>query len=408
MDTAQRKPKRPHYIPRPPGKPFKYQCFQCPFTCNEKSHLFNHMKYNLCKNSISLVSQKHGQTNRQAKAETKKIPVKPKDCPNPPGKVLNNGDEKGLSGDSKANETVDVRCDSTVNKDSQSVTNPNTPTESENREGSEVINRPRPSAFSLVTPKNVGAEGFKSRAEQSEDSQAPAPTNHPGFPWGPPPPSLKPFSPPIISEYPPYVIPDRALYPPYYLTGNYYTNEPKSSFQPQFVDPQRHVLQQTSPPPQTSLFPTYPYRYFPLQPGPPLHYTLYRPYELPMPVTGPRYLPFDLYDPTVGPKNYEGLNMHSHPTHESHNASTQEKSDQSTDKGTRLSPREGCSALGSPDRPSQAHLVQKDTEASGNTEASDAPTTTQDQLTEGKQAEFRKTEPAETLLQLRNQHVDGR
>uniref|UniRef100_A0A8C6QZ37 Zinc finger protein 750 n=1 Tax=Nannospalax galili TaxID=1026970 RepID=A0A8C6QZ37_NANGA len=53
----ERKPKKPHYIPRPPGKPFKYKCFQCPFTCNEKSHLFNHMKYGLCKNSITLVSE---------------------------------------------------------------------------------------------------------------------------------------------------------------------------------------------------------------------------------------------------------------------------------------------------------------------------------------------------------------
>ncbi|XP_069510639.1 zinc finger protein 750 [Ambystoma mexicanum] len=53
----ERKPKKPHYIPRPPGKPFKFKCFQCPFTCNEKSHLFNHMKYGLCKNSMNLVSE---------------------------------------------------------------------------------------------------------------------------------------------------------------------------------------------------------------------------------------------------------------------------------------------------------------------------------------------------------------
>lgn len=405
MDTAQRKPKRPHYIPRPPGKPFKYQCFQCPFTCNEKSHLFNHMKYNLCKNSISLVSQKHGQTNRQAKAEAKKAPVKPKDCPTPPEKnVQNNVDETGPSGDSEASETADARCDGTVNKDSQGVTNPNTPAESENGEGSEAAHLPRPSAFSLVTPKHDGAEGLKLRSQQSEDFQAPAPTHHPGFPWGPPPPSLKPFSPATISDYPPYVLPDRALYPTYYLTGNYYTNEPNSSFQPEFADPQRHVLQPTSPPPPTPLFPTYPYRYFPLQPGPPLHYALYRPYELPVPVPGPRYLPFDFYDPAVGPKSYEGLYVHPHSAHDSHDASTQEKSNQSADKGTRLSPREGCSALGSPDRPSQAHLVQKDAEASVSPEEGEA----QDQLTEGKQAEFRKGEPAESLLQPRNQLLDGR
>uniref|UniRef100_A0A3B5KXE4 Zinc finger protein 750-like zinc finger domain-containing protein n=1 Tax=Xiphophorus couchianus TaxID=32473 RepID=A0A3B5KXE4_9TELE len=40
----ERKPKKPHYIPRPWGKPYNYKCFQCPFTCMEKSHLYNHMK----------------------------------------------------------------------------------------------------------------------------------------------------------------------------------------------------------------------------------------------------------------------------------------------------------------------------------------------------------------------------
>uniref|UniRef100_A0A8C3KKZ3 Proline rich 35 n=1 Tax=Calidris pygmaea TaxID=425635 RepID=A0A8C3KKZ3_9CHAR len=51
----ERKPKKPHYIPRPWGKPYNYKCFQCPFTCMEKSHLYNHMKYSLCKNSLSLL-----------------------------------------------------------------------------------------------------------------------------------------------------------------------------------------------------------------------------------------------------------------------------------------------------------------------------------------------------------------
>nr|XP_055060058.1 zinc finger protein 750-like [Misgurnus anguillicaudatus]XP_055060059.1 zinc finger protein 750-like [Misgurnus anguillicaudatus] len=57
IPSKDRKPKKPHYVPRPPGKPFKYQCFQCPFTCNQKSHLFNHMKYNLCKISISITAK---------------------------------------------------------------------------------------------------------------------------------------------------------------------------------------------------------------------------------------------------------------------------------------------------------------------------------------------------------------
>ncbi|KAM4632485.1 proline-rich protein 35 [Discoglossus pictus] len=53
--NKERKPKKPHYIPRPWGKPYNYKCFQCPFTCMEKSHLYNHMKYSLCKNSLSLL-----------------------------------------------------------------------------------------------------------------------------------------------------------------------------------------------------------------------------------------------------------------------------------------------------------------------------------------------------------------
>ncbi|KTG44415.1 hypothetical protein cypCar_00011448 [Cyprinus carpio] len=56
IPAKERKPKKPHYIPRPPGKPFRYQCFQCPFTCNQKSHLFNHMKHNLCPVSTSISS----------------------------------------------------------------------------------------------------------------------------------------------------------------------------------------------------------------------------------------------------------------------------------------------------------------------------------------------------------------
>lgn len=421
MDTAQeRKPKRPHYIPRPPGKPFKYQCFQCPFTCNEKSHLFNHMKYNLCKNSITLVSQKNGQTVRQFKPVAKGVPVKSKDCPSPLPTVQNNSTEKQVAEENKAKrrddtEKAEVGCDNQVNKDIQSVTKSNTVTERENRDANEAMSLPRPSAFSPVTPKSDGAEAFKSPVQQSEDSQAPVPTfNHPGFPWGTISSSipLKPFPPPMVPEYSPYLLPDRPLYPPYYLTGNHHANEPNSpSFRPEFLDPQRPVVPQTISPPHTSLFPQYPYRYcHPLQPGPPLHYTLYRPHELSMQITGPRYLPFDLYGPTFGPKDYEGLYIHSRPSHDSLNTSTQEKSNhgQSGDKETRLSPREGCSALGSPDRPSQAHIIQRDTEALPYTDMSESQTTTQLGHTKTAiKADSRQEESAESLLQLRNQHVDG-
>ncbi|KAF1379592.1 hypothetical protein PFLUV_G00177640 [Perca fluviatilis] len=421
METAQeRKPKRPHYIPRPPGKPFKYQCFQCPFTCNEKSHLFNHMKYNLCKNSISLMSQKNGQTARRVKAGVKEDPVKSKDCQSPLPAVQNNIPETQGTEENKAEsrddtEEVDVECDSPVNKDSQSVAKSKTVTEGENSESNEAKSLPRPSAFYPVTPKSDGPEAFKSSVQQSEDSQAPVPTfNHPGFPWGTISSSipLKSFTPPMVAEYSPYLLPNRPLYPPYYLPANHRANEPNSpSLRPEFLDPQRPVVPQPIAPPHTSLFPPHPYRYcHPLHPGPPLHFGLYRPHELSMPITGSRYLPSDLYGPTFGPKDYD-LYMHSRHSHNSLNTSTQEESNngQSEDKETRLSPKEGCSALGSPDRPSHAHIIQRDTE--GQQYRGDSQTTTQLGCTAAAmqpiKTDLRYKESAESLLQLGTLHVDG-
>ncbi|CDQ86929.1 unnamed protein product, partial [Oncorhynchus mykiss] len=66
----ERKPKKPHYIPRPWGKPYNYKCFQCPFTCMEKSHLYNHMKYSLCKNSLSLLIEPRQQQDMEEEGES--------------------------------------------------------------------------------------------------------------------------------------------------------------------------------------------------------------------------------------------------------------------------------------------------------------------------------------------------
>ncbi|XP_071778990.1 zinc finger protein 750 [Centroberyx gerrardi] len=425
MDMVQeRKPKRPHYIPRPPGKPFKYQCFQCPFTCNEKSHLFNHMKYNLCKNSISLVSQKGGQTARQVKPLAKGIPspVKLKDSSGPPpaiqtispekqGGVVENKSEDGRSGDEM--EEVDVGCDSPVRKDSQSVAKPNPATERENRENKEAKSLPRPSAFSPVTPNRDGAEAFKSPVQKSEDPQPPVPTfSHPAFPWGTLSSSipLKPFPPPMVPEYSPY-LPDRPLYPPYYLPGNHHVNESNpSSFRPEFLDPQRPVVPQPIGPAHTSLFPQYPYCHS-LHVGPPLHYSLYRPHELSMPIPGSRYL-LDLYGPAFGPKDYN-LYMHPRPSHEPHNRPAEEESNQgqSGDKETRLSPKAGCSASGSPDRPSHSHIIQRDTEAPHYTVLGEPQSTAQLRHTapasQPIRTDLRQEDSAQTLLQLRTLHVNG-
>ncbi|KAM6165172.1 proline-rich protein 35 [Erethizon dorsatum] len=83
--VRSRKPKKPHYIPRPWGKPYNYKCFQCPFTCLEKSHLYNHMKYSLCKDSLSLLLDSPDWTCRRAPPSPRPRVSTP-DCPrDPPG-----------------------------------------------------------------------------------------------------------------------------------------------------------------------------------------------------------------------------------------------------------------------------------------------------------------------------------
>ncbi|KAM9392034.1 zinc finger protein 750 [Pholidichthys leucotaenia] len=367
METAlERKPKRPHYIPRPPGKPFKYRCFQCPFTCNEKSHLFNHMKYNLCKNSISLVSQKSGQTTRQIKAVAKTVTCESKDCTNVLPEVQNTTPEEHSVTEHQDEsreepEEVDVGHDSPVGKDSKTATKSNANTEGEIEENNQAKDLTRPSAFSPVTPIHEGAETFKPTVEQKEVLQTPIPTfNHPGFPWGTVSSSipLNPFTTYMVPEYSPYLLPERPLYPPYYHPGNHHVNESSSPpFQPEFMNTQRPNV-----PPHSSPFTPYPYRY--CSSLHPLNYPVYRSPELPMPISSHRCIPLDIYGPNLHSKGYD-LYMHSRPTYSQPHASTQQESDhgQSRDKETRQSPKEGCSASGSPDRPSQANLLQREPDA---------------------------------------------
>lgn len=413
----ERKPKRPHYIPRPPGKPFKYQCFQCPFTCNEKSHLFNHMKYNLCQNSISLVSQKNGQIPRQTKAVAKTVPVKPKDCTNVPPALQSimpekQGGEETKDECSEETEELDVGRDSPMNKDNQNVAIPNTLTGRGIRENDDVKDLPRPSAFSPVTPNRDGAEASVSNVQQREDSPAPNIT-HPSSPWSRALP-FKPFTPLMVSEYNPYLMPERSLYPPYYLSRHIPVNDPNAPpFQTEFIDPQRPLVQPPLASPHGSPFPPYPYRYcHTLHPAPPLPYTLYRPHELSIPITGHRYFPLDGYGQSFGHKDYD-LYMYSRSSPNSSHSSTQEESHrgQSGDKATRLSPKEGCSALGSPDRPSQASIILRDSESSQYATTGELETSLQlgktSEVVEHVTKDSRQEESAETLLQLRSHHVDG-
>ncbi|XP_047213123.1 zinc finger protein 750-like [Girardinichthys multiradiatus] len=418
METDQeRKPKRPHYIPRPPGKPFKYQCFQCPFTCNEKSHLFNHMKYNLCQNSISLVTQRNGHTPRQIKAVAKVVSVKSKDCINVLPAVRSISPEKQGTEEKKEEsrddtEELDVGCDSPVNKDNQSVAKPNTITDREIAENDETKDLPRPSAFSPVTPNRDGAEALVSTVQRREHSPA-SNINHPTNPWGRTLP-FKSFTPLMTPEYAHYFMPERPLYPPYYLSRHIPVNDPNTpSFQPDFIDPQRSLVQPPLAPPLGAPFPPYPYRYcHTLHPATPLPYALYRPDELSMPIKGHRYFPLDGYGQSFGHKDYD-LYMYSHSSHNSAHNSAQGESHhgQNADKATRLSPKEGCSALGSPDRPSQANIILRDSESSQCMTTGELETSLHLGQTpivvEAVTKDSRQEEYEETLLQLGRRHLDG-
>ncbi|XP_038158485.1 zinc finger protein 750 [Cyprinodon tularosa] len=417
METDQeRKPKRPHYIPRPPGKPFKYQCFQCPFTCNEKSHLFNHMKYNLCQNSISLVTQKNGQTPRQMKAAAKPVSVKPKDGTSVLPAIQSTGPEKQAAEEKKDDSTddteeLDVGCESPVTKDNHSISKPNKFNEKEIRVSDESKDLPRPSAFSPVTPNRDGVEALVSTVQRREDSPAPN-IPHQSSPWARTIP-FKSFTPLMVPECPPYLMPERPIYPPYYLSRHIpANNQIDRPLQSEFIDPQRSLVQPPIAPPHAAPFPPYPYRYcHTLHPAPPLPYTLYRPHELSMPIAGPRYFPLDGYSQSFGHKDYD-FYMYSHPSqNSSHSSGSGEgQHSQSGEKETSLSPKQGCSALGSPDRPNQENIVLRDSESShmtiGESETALQPGHTS-KVVEPIIKDSRHEESAETLLQMGGHYLDG-
>ncbi|XP_004071441.2 zinc finger protein 750 [Oryzias latipes] len=410
--SHERKPKRPHYIPRPPGKPFNYQCFQCPFTCNEKSHLFNHMKYNLCKNSISLMSQKNGQPSRQMKTVPKEISAKPKDCTDVTEVDQNKSPETVEDEESRADsrdgaEELDVEHETPIVKNVQKATKPST--ESEENESNKKMDLPRQSAFSPVTPNRDGVEASKIPAQQTKDQQSPAIGYH-TFPWDRISSSiaLKPTTSFMPHEYPPYALRDR-LYESYCVPGNPHVNNPSSApLQPEFLDPQRPIVQPPIAPPHSSPFPPYQYRYYHYLPSTPALYNIpYRPPDLPMPVPAPGYLSLDYYSQTLASKNYEYY-MHSYPNHNPPHGSAKEDDHQSGVKVTRLSPKEGYSALGSPDKPSQANIFQRDMQTQ-KPKASPQTTLLHRHTTmEAVYRDSRQDESAESLLQLRAQPMDRR
>ncbi|KAJ8283518.1 hypothetical protein COCON_G00023680 [Conger conger] len=398
--TRERKPKKPHYIPRPQGKPFKYQCFQCPFTCNEKSHLFNHMKYNLCKNSISLMSKQvklapldpaptpvPTPVPAHVSTATKSATPPPQTAatsatsptPAPPVAALLPMEDRVASGPPVGLEQK--RGD--AEGPGVPVGAERGPPEPKARLPGEEVSERRPSearhsAFSPIP------------ARREADKEAPAPSSasafyHPAPSWRPaqafvaPPPAPPPPpgfqhklhpSPekkagPIAGEYPTYVFPDHPLhhhpcFQPFLLP------ERSHPIRPYFLDTQqRPVLPRPVFPAHALLpFPEHHYRYCPtLHQASPFQYGLYRtPEQHPPPSfseSGP--LPLETYVRHMGPGGEYGMYPHLYAQADPRSRPPVETGqDQGEAKRPRMSPKAGCAASGSPDRPSATDFTQKD------------------------------------------------
>ncbi|XP_054449247.1 zinc finger protein 750 [Pteronotus mesoamericanus] len=432
----ERKPKKPHYIPRPPGKPFKYKCFQCPFTCNEKSHLFNHMKYGLCKNSITLVSEQ----DRVPKC-SKSNSLDPKHAHPPdtaakptPSKPTANRvphlDTKlplGLAKDD-AKENVELQ----VHKGAGQKPAPH-------KEGarlgpaSEATVGTQPALEGVMRPSAfvpVGEHRLKGpeRTEGPEPLALPSPAakatafhaksafHAPAYPWKagspflPPefphkiPPTkgfgaLSPYVHPTIPEYPPHFYTEHGLatvYSPYRLAGN--SPECDTPLLPVYGAPDhRHFLPHPGPVPK-HLNPspaTYDhYRLFQqCHPNLPVPYGFYRPesafssYGLRLPlVTGisPDQSSQLLEEAALvyrasSPSKLNPSNSHKKHAEFDRESPTPEAEDPPKDRqrdteGTKMSPRAGSAATGSPGRPSPTNFTQTSQPCAGLGSLSDKPT----------------------------------
>ncbi|XP_037666540.1 zinc finger protein 750 [Choloepus didactylus] len=416
----ERKPKKPHYIPRPPGKPFKYKCFQCPFTCNEKSHLFNHMKYGLCKNSITLVSEQ----DRVLKC--------PKSSPSDP-KQTSQADCTAKPASSKATTNGPTNCDAKLRRSfpkegaeegsvpgapaSRAVT-PTLHKETPPRSPDPVPcgmqpaldGSARPSAFVPVGEHRLkapeGTEGpdapaFPSPPARAASFHTKSAFHTPGYPWKassaflPPEPPHKlpptkgfgpisPYTQPMLPEYPPHFYTEHgltALYAPYLLAGNapecdtpvlsVYGTQDQRHFLPQPGPLPKHM----NPPPSAYDH----YRFFqPYHPNLPIPYGFYRPesafssYGLKLPhlAAGITRDPSShlleeatLVYPALSPSKLNPLTSHKkHPELESESPISQAKDTpkdgQEEAEGAKMSPRAGSAATGSPGRPSPTNFTQ--------------------------------------------------
>ncbi|XP_073796747.1 zinc finger protein 750 isoform X1 [Danio rerio] len=355
METLQgRKPKKPHYIPRPPGKPFKYQCFQCPFTCNIKSHLFNHMKYNLCKNSISLVSQRMEQTGKASRASQ-----------HSPAFSHNS---KELPLDAESTKPIEnVKIEKAVTKEAREK--PQSPIKEVSKDDTEPALEAKDKSEDMDIAQNKISSAFSPVARTCEsealslsphkDDQSTIPHFYQQIaPWVTSASSAHLLPP--IPEYPPYMVPERSLPPLYAPYPHNQASTPAYQVAPR--ETQRPLVPSPLIPPNSSLLHPYHYRYgHSIFPSPPLPYSFYQHPELSIPLQRSRYLPLDVYSSRFYPREYGGhLVPLTHPESYSRLAEDRAVQEHNTgDKGIRESPLEGCDASGSPDRPSTADVTQR-------------------------------------------------
>ncbi|KFP29747.1 Zinc finger protein 750 [Colius striatus] len=410
----ERKPKKPHYIPRPPGKPFKYKCFQCPFTCNEKSHLFNHMKYGLCKNSITLVSEQ----DRVIKCP-KTSSLEPKQINQLESTVKPASSKSGTNGlsnlDSKpqypfakedAKENVELQNQATntaiqgqktaVQKE---LTPASTTTESAISMQPLLDSIGRPSAFVPVGehrdnkgPETSEVSEIISLSNKSSPFHTKSAFHAPSHPWKAGSPflpefphkvaptkgfgSISPYMQPMIPEYSPHFYEHRlAIYTPYLLPGS---SECESSALSVYgTQDQRHFLPHPGPLPK------------PINPSAYEHYRLFQQYHSTPPIPYGFCRPTDspfyrfshvaginrdqnshlmeetalLYPASLSPSQQYPLSSHKKQAdYEKEmtllHAKSHSKDDQNERENAKMSPLAGSAATGSPGRPSPTNFTQ--------------------------------------------------
>ncbi|KAK2528590.1 zinc finger protein 750 [Columba livia] len=409
----ERKPKKPHYIPRPPGKPFKYKCFQCPFTCNEKSHLFNHMKYGLCKNSITLVSEQDRiiKCPKTSSLEPKQInqlestvkPTSSKSVTN----GLSNLDSKPqypfAKEDTKENVELQNQAPNTaIQGQKPAIQKELTPASTAE---SAISMQPlldsivRPSAFVPVGehrdskgPDTSEVSEIISVSNKSSPFHTKSAFHAPSHPWKAGSPflpefphkvaptkgfgSISPYMQPMIPEYSPHFYEHRlAIYTPYLLPGN---SECESSALSVYgTQDQRHFLPHPGPLPK------------PINPSAYEHYRLFQQYHSTPPIpygfcrpTDPPFYRFShvaginrdqnshlmeettlLYPASLSPSQQYPLSSHKKQAdYEKEmtllHAKSHSKDDQNERENAKMSPLAGSAATGSPGRPSPTNFTQ--------------------------------------------------